>query len=75
MSVDALIDELGGTAAVAGAVGVDAPVVSNWRARGRIPADWWPAIIKFAKSKDLRGVTFERLASVQAPRVTDEARA
>jgi hypothetical protein len=76
MSVATIIDELGGTTAVAVAIGVDAPVVSNWRRRGRIPSDWWPALVEFARRKDLSGITFDRLASVQLPRrETEGARA
>lgn len=74
MSVGAIIDELGGTAKVAEELGKDQPLVSNWRARGRIPSDWWPALINLAKRSNTPGITFERLAAVQAPRTAAEAR-
>lgn len=38
-SVGALIDELGGTGAVAVLTGFGSSAVSNWRSRGRIPAE------------------------------------
>lgn len=41
--MDALIDELGGTCAVANMTGVKAPSVCGWRKRG-IPAERCPAI-------------------------------
>lgn len=73
MSVEAIIDELGGTQAVADKLGKEPSLVSNWRARGRIPSDWWPFLIEFAKEKRITGVTFDRLAKAQRPLV--EARA
>jgi len=66
MSVAKLIDDLGGTTAVAEAVGASAPVVSNWRARGRIPSERWAAIVDFAKKSRVQGITFERLARMQS---------
>lgn len=38
-TVDEVIDAVGGTADAAKIAGVKPPGVSNWRARGRIPAD------------------------------------
>jgi len=75
MSIDALIKDLGGTTAVADGIGVPAPVVSNWRARGRIPPEHWLAVIGFAKATKVRGLTFERLAGLQRARVKAESRA
>lgn len=37
-TVEAVIDELGGNSAVAKLTGFGPSAVSNWRARGRIPA-------------------------------------
>lgn len=70
MSVAKLIEDLGGTTAVAKALGADPPVVSNWMTRG-IPPRRWPALVEFAKKSKVQGVTFERLARLQP----DEARA
>jgi hypothetical protein len=72
MSVEAIINELGGTAAVAEAVGTNSSTVCNWRTRKRIPADWWPALVRFGEERG-KPITFDRLAEVQAPRA--EARA
>lgn len=38
-TVDALIDALGGNAAVAALTGRRSSAVSNWRKRGRVPAE------------------------------------
>lgn len=38
-SVEAIIDALGGTAAAAALAGVGMSAVSNWKDRGRIPAE------------------------------------
>ncbi len=38
-TVGAVIDELGGTASVAALTGLGSSTVSNWRSRGRIPAE------------------------------------
>lgn len=38
-SIDAVVDALGGTAAVASLAGVGVSAVSNWKTRGKIPAD------------------------------------
>jgi hypothetical protein len=38
-SIDDVISTLGGTAKVAGLCGVGQSAVSNWRTRGRIPAE------------------------------------
>lgn len=64
MSVAKLIEDLGGTTAVAKAIGADAPVVSNWLTRG-IPPKRWPALVDLAKKNRVQGVTFERLARMQ----------
>lgn len=38
-TVEAVIEALGGTAATAALAGCKSPAVSNWRSRGRIPAE------------------------------------
>lgn len=73
MSVAEIIDDLGGTTAVAEAVGVAAPVVSNWRARDRIPADRWAALVDLARSRG-KSITFETFAELAAKPQAVEAR-
>ena len=62
MPEDDIIAALGGTTKVAAALGVDPPVVSNWRERG-IPPKRWPALLDLAKRNKVKEVTFERLAA------------
>ncbi len=40
-SVEAVIDALGGSAAAQKIAGVSQPAVSNWKARGRMPAEFF----------------------------------
>jgi len=71
-----IIDALGGTNFVAGALPrprngsrrLNPSVVSSWKARGRIPSRNWPGIIGLAKRKRVKGITFEALASLAPPR-------
>lgn len=49
-TADAVIDELGGTYAVARLLGYDPRRVSNWRVRG-LPADTFDALNKALKVK------------------------
>lgn len=43
-SVDAVIDELGGTGAAAEIAGVRPSAVSNWRAKGLIPPEYFVTV-------------------------------
>lgn len=54
MNVIKLIEDLGGTSAVADLCGVRAPSVSGWRAAGRIPDD---KLIRLAPIAEARGVS------------------
>lgn len=51
-TVDELIEALGGTSAAAALLGVGMSVVSNWRSRGRIPAEKFMIL---AAALDARG--------------------
>lgn len=51
-TVGAVIDELGGTAAVAALTGLGSSTVSNWRSRGRIPAELFLVVSGALKTKD-----------------------
>jgi hypothetical protein len=54
MNVIKLIDDLGGTSAVAELCGVRAPSVSGWKETGRIPDD---KLIRLAPIAESRGVS------------------
>lgn len=59
-----LITNLGGPAAVAKATDAEPGAVRQWKARGSIPPAYWPAIIKLADEKSVRGVTVASLAAL-----------
>lgn len=51
-TVGSIIDELGGTRAVAALTGFGSSAVSNWRSRGRIPAELY---LVFSQALDMAG--------------------
>lgn len=56
-SVEELVDALGGTGATADIAGVGASAVSNWRAFGKIPAEYFWI---FREAAEDRGIRFDR---------------
>ena len=54
-ALESAIECLGGVVKLASAIGVGQPVVSNWRARGNIPAEHCPAI-----ERETRRIASER---------------
>ena len=62
-TVDGVIDVLGGTAEVARITGKEAPTVSNWRFRKRIPVDYWPKIVEAAFNRGLP-ITYATLVEI-----------
>jgi len=52
-TVDSIIDTFGGTNAVARQLGVGPPAVSNWRAAGAIPSEWFLVFSGWAESRQL----------------------
>lgn len=72
-NTEAIIVALGGTGAVANALGQSDSTVSSWRSRG-IPAGHWAALVSLAAERDVREVTLEVLAGLAA-RKLEEARA
>ena len=49
MALKSAISILGGTAELAASIGVSPQVVTNWLARGRVPAERCPAIERVTK--------------------------
>jgi hypothetical protein len=51
------------------AVGIDVSAwqVSKWAQRGRVPAEFFAALVLCAEARGLVGVTFEALALMHAP--------
>jgi hypothetical protein len=68
-----IIVSLGGTGAVAGALGQWASTVSGWQTRG-IPAGHWAAVVALATELGESEITLEVLAALAA-RKLEEARA
>lgn len=66
MTLDKIIDELGGTSALAALLQVDDSTVSTWRRRG-IPPGRWSDLVKLAKRKRRSDITFEVLAALPSP--------
>lgn len=56
-----IVDALGGTARVSAACQTTESAVSNWRARNRIPADRWPAVLRLAASVGNADITLDFL--------------
>lgn len=71
-----IIVALGGTGAVAGALGQSDSTVSGWQSPDRrgIPASHWSALVALASERAVPGVTLEVLAELAAREVA-EARA
>jgi hypothetical protein len=60
-SLEALADDLS-------SIGVTLPAVRKWPQRGRIPSEYWLAIVQAAAERGIKGVTFETLAEMHAKR-------
>ncbi len=50
-------------------IGVDSTVIRQWKARGRVPARYWLAIVEIADRQGIGCVTLERLAELHAGRL------
>lgn len=53
-SIDAVIEAVGGVTAAASLAGVSLPAVSNWKARGHIPADKFMIFDRELESRNMR---------------------
>lgn len=53
-ALDVAIDEVGGVCQLAKAVGVTQPAVSNWKIRGRVPAEHCVRIEEASKGRVTR---------------------
>lgn len=75
-SAGEIIDALGGTKAVADALGLSLSTVSSWRTEDRnsIPSGRWLAIVEMAQSLGVNGITLEGLATMHTrPAAAQEA--
>lgn len=62
MTISDLVQELGGTADLARALGANLSTVSNWRKRGSIPSEHWAAVVAIAAGRGKADITFETIA-------------
>jgi len=67
MDVNSVIDDLGGTGAVAAELRVPLSTVSTWRGRHFIPARRWPSIVHMARERSCGHITFDALAALCGP--------
>lgn len=66
-----IIVALGGTGAVAGALGQSDSTVSGWQTRG-IPAPHWAALVALAADRDVGDVNLEVLAELASRKLAEE---
>jgi DNA-binding transcriptional regulator YdaS (Cro superfamily) len=64
ITADTVIDDLGGTGALARALGLSDPTISCWRRNG-IPAERWPEIVRLARAARLSRITYDALAAAR----------
>lgn len=60
-----VIDWWPSAAQLAREIGLDPQTVQKWRVRARIPADYWPAVIKAGKARKIR-ITAAQLMDMQS---------
>lgn len=70
-----IVDELGGSTALAAALSLPATTVASWKSRASIPAQHWPALIARAKAMNVKGVSLEVLAKLAVGRADTPAKA
>ena len=64
---DTVIVKLGGTVEVAAMLNKPYTTVHSWRQRGWIPPSAWADLVEVARTKRVRGLTFEALAAIPKP--------
>ena len=68
-----LIDELGGSTALAAALELPSTTVASWKSRGVIPPPYWTDIIHRARNMGVDAVTLEFLAELAIARPRERA--
>ena len=63
LSVDRLVDALGGTMTVSAFLGALPSAVSNWRSRNSIPSKHWRQCVALAAQQGIQGVTLDAFAA------------
>lgn len=70
MSISNIFSALGGTAAVARALGVGPSTASEMKRRGRIPAEYWRDLLRTARAAGHSDITADLLVELHARRST-----
>jgi hypothetical protein len=66
-TVSELIDEaLGGASSLAGELDLPVTTVASWKARGKIPVEYWPGVIAVARRRGRRDINGNRLIAMHA---------
>lgn len=68
-SVSDIIDALGGSSAVAGALKLPATTTASWKSRNSIPVEHWPKLTAAALERGVEDLTYETLVSAHTDRV------
>ncbi|WP_394072624.1 carph-isopro domain-containing protein [Roseixanthobacter glucoisosaccharinicivorans] len=65
-SVAEILDGLGGVTSVSDGLGLPLGTVSAWKTRASIPSRHWDGLVRLARSRRLRGVTFRLLGRLHS---------
>lgn len=72
-SVEKLQSRWTSYAAFARSVGVSEGAAQQWRIRGSIPPEYWPAVVEAAMRDGVAGVTVQSLLEMRTGRATHAA--
>lgn len=64
--VASLIDQMGGYAGIAAAIGRPAGTVAAWKHRRSIPVTYWPSIIDYADRQGWQHINYASLVAAHA---------
>lgn len=68
-----LIEQIGGAHGLADGLGIPMSHARTMKARKSVPPEYWPALVKLARSKRIVGVNLEALSAMRANRYAREA--
>jgi len=64
-TVPDLIEALGGSTRLAGKLNLPIATVGAWKARGSIPARYFPQLVRLASQQKVKGVTLKTLVAMR----------
>jgi hypothetical protein len=71
ISIPNLINALGGSTAVAAALGLPGTTVASWKSRRSIPCGYWPQLVELGHANKVEDLTLQRLAELSVGVLTD----